>query len=147
MKVLLVDDNPINRLLPATLMRRKGYEVVECINGIQALEAARSEHFDCVVLDIAMPGLSGIEVCSRLREEIPRSRLRIIAFTAHAKSSDMPAFKTAGFDDLLLKPLDHKALFVALETGWDEQKGWLTTPDDGKGKGSSPAANHRPESD
>ena len=129
MKVLLVDDNPINRLLPSILMRRRGYEVVECINGTQALDAARSEHFDCVVLDIAMPGLSGIEVCSRLRAEIPRERLRIIAFTAHAKPSDIPSFKTAGFDDVLLKPLDHEALFIALETGWDERRGWLTSDD------------------
>lgn len=115
MKILLVDDNPLNRLLPATLLTREGHEVVECINGMQALEAARSEHFDCILLDIAMPGMSGIEVCRLLRAEIPRPNLRIVAFTAHARPDEIPGLKTSGFDHVLLKPMDKKTLFDALE--------------------------------
>ena len=67
MKVLVVDDNPINRLLPVTWLNRNGCSAEECADGREAVARVRDGSFDIVLLDLSMPGISGMEVCSQLR--------------------------------------------------------------------------------
>jgi CheY-like chemotaxis protein len=106
MKVLLVDDTEFNRTLPKVLLERYGCRVAECANGPDALRAASEGSFDCVLLDVMMPGMSGIEVCQRLRSDPALAGLRIIAYTAHALPAEISEIMAAGFDDILLKPID-----------------------------------------
>jgi CheY-like chemotaxis protein len=112
MKVLLVDDTDFNRPLPRVLLQRYGCSVVECDNGTDALQAASEGDFDCVLLDIMMPGMSGIEVCQRLRSDPALRGLRIIAYTAHAMPGEIREIMAAGFDDILVKPIDIRTLLA-----------------------------------
>ena len=115
MKVLLVDDTDFNRTLPRVLLERHGCQVVECASGPEALQAAASGDFDCVLLDVMMPGMSGIEVCQRLRADPANADLRIIAYTAHALPAETREIMAAGFNDLLVKPIDIRNLLSMLE--------------------------------
>lgn len=114
MKVLVVDDNPINRLLPVVWLRRSGCEAEECVDGYGALERLNEAVFDAVLLDVSMPGLSGIDVCRRLREAPATAGLRIVAYTAHATPATIEDIKAAGFDDVLIKPITLEQLLRAL---------------------------------
>lgn len=106
MNVLLVDDTEFNRTLPRVLLERYGCRVSECSNGADALRMASEDNFDCVLLDIMMPGMSGIEVCQQLRRKPTLAQLRIIAYTAHALPAETREIMAAGFDDILIKPID-----------------------------------------
>jgi len=106
MKILLVDDTEFNRTLPRVLLERYGCTVVECTNGAEALHLAGSDAFDCILLDVMMPGLSGLEVCQRLRRDPALNGTRIIAYTAHALPAETEEIMAAGFDDILIKPID-----------------------------------------
>jgi CheY-like chemotaxis protein len=114
MKVLVVDDNPINRLLPVTWLNRNGCTAEESTDGRDALERIREGSFDVVLLDLSMPGMSGMEVCSTLRALPGGSALRLIAYTAHAMPEAVEGFKAAGFDDVLIKPITREKLMRAL---------------------------------
>ncbi len=117
MRVLIVDDNPINRLLPLAWLNRHGCAAEECADGQSALERLREGGFDAVLLDLSMPGMSGMEVCSRLRASPGGKALRIVAYTAHAMPDAVAGFKEAGFDEVLLKPITSDQLLRALELG------------------------------
>lgn len=114
MNVLIVDDQEINRILPRTHLQRMGVGVAEAEDGAAALERLATASFDAVLLDISMPGMSGLEVCRRIRADPALSRLRLIAYTAHAFESTTAEIMTAGFDALLLKPIRREALLHAL---------------------------------
>lgn len=114
MKVLVVDDNPINRLLPVTWLNRNGCSAEECADGREAVARVRDGSFDIVLLDLSMPGISGMEVCSQLRALPGGTALRLIAYTAHAMPEAVEGFKTAGFDDVLIKPITREKLMRVL---------------------------------
>lgn len=114
MKVLLVDDTEFNRTLPRVLLERFGCEVVECASGTAALHAVTSGDFDYVLLDVMMPGMSGIEVCRQMRRNPALTRLRIVAYTAHALPAETREIMAAGFDDILIKPIDIRNLLTML---------------------------------
>lgn len=114
-RVLIIDDNIINAELANAHLRRSGWvtQVVETgADGLAAFEAAR---FDLVLLDISMPGMSGVEVCRRLREKAAEPRPCIVAYTAHAMNDERTALLDAGFDDVLTKPIDRRAMQGMLE--------------------------------
>lgn len=110
MKILIVDDQPINRMLPMTILRKMGIEVHEAEDGEQAIALIRGGGFDLVLLDISMPGVSGLEVCRQLRRSPDTAGLRIVAYTAHAFPAEREEILAAGFDDLLIKPIQREAL-------------------------------------
>ena len=112
--VLVVDDHPVNRLLVSVMLREAGYEVGEAENGRQALDKLRAQPWDIVLLDISMPDMSGDEVCRRIRADDTLKGLRVIAYTAHAMSSEQDQILAAGFDGLLTKPISRASLHAAL---------------------------------
>ena len=114
MRILVVDDQVINRRLPAALLGKAGCEIVEAENGEQALAHLARERFDCVLLDISMPGISGDEVCRRIREDEGLIGLRVIAYTAHAMFGDKERIMDAGFDAIINKPISRATLFEAV---------------------------------
>lgn len=115
MKVLIVDDQKINRMLPSVLLKQAGCEVFEADSGEAALTMLQTNSVDVVLLDISMPGVSGMEVCAQLRKEPAWAGLQIVAYTAHALPSERNEILAAGFDELLIKPINRQSLLSALK--------------------------------
>ncbi len=105
-RVLVVDDNAINRKLITTLLRQRGVTVTEAHDGTQAVAQARQGSFDLILMDVRMPEMSGTEATRRIRAmEHGRYRIPIVALTAHALPHEREAFIRAGMDDCLTKPV------------------------------------------
>jgi DNA-binding response OmpR family regulator len=100
-RILLVDDEQAVQTLLTYPLRKEGYEVVEAMDGQEALDRFSEERFDLVVLDIMLPKLDGIEVCRRLRT---RSQVPIIMLTAKGDEVDKVAGLEMGADDYITKP-------------------------------------------
>lgn len=115
MRVLIVDDQKINRTLPSVLLKQAGCEVFEADSGDAALAQLREHPVDALLLDISMPGVSGMEVCAQLRKTPAWAQLLIVAYTAHALPSERNAILAAGFDELLIKPINRQSLLNALK--------------------------------
>ncbi len=114
MKVLIVDDQKLNRTLPCVLLRKLGCEVTEADSGEAALAALQGRSMDAILLDISMPGISGTEVCRRLRGDPALAGLYIVAYTAHALPEQRVEMLAAGFDEVLIKPINRQRLLEAL---------------------------------
>lgn len=114
MRILIVDDNTINRVLPSAILKKEGHEVAEAASGEQALTYLAGNRPDCVLLDISMPGMSGEEVCRRIRKEACLAGLRVVAYTAHAMPEERDRIMQAGFDDLLIKPISRASLLAVV---------------------------------
>lgn len=114
-RVLVVDDNVINRRLAIAFVSRLGYVADQAEDGPGALAKLDAEPFDIVLLDISMPGMSGEEVLARIRADSRFGGLRVIAYTAHALPEEKQRLIDAGFDDLLIKPITLGAVESLLE--------------------------------
>lgn len=114
-RVLIVDDHPVNRQLPAMLLRGTDWACDSAASGEEALAKLNAAPYDVVLLDISMPDLSGDEVCRRIRADARFSKLRVIAYTAHAMEEARNSILAAGFDSLLTKPISKQTLFDALD--------------------------------
>ena len=112
--LLVVDDNPANRMLPGLLLRKDGCRVTTCDSGEAALIHLREESFTHVLLDISLPRLSGLDVCREVRRDQAGSSIRIIAYTAHAMPQEIQELQDAGFDGVLVKPIRRQDLIEAL---------------------------------
>lgn len=113
-QALLVEDNAIMRVLLSSMLMRRGYDVVEVDCGDKALPLLADGNFDLIVLDVMLPGLSGIELCHVLREDLGQVDLPVIGVTGLTTAENIAHMKLAGFNDVLLKPLDSEALDAAL---------------------------------
>jgi CheY-like chemotaxis protein len=113
-KVLVVDDNAVNRKLAVALLKRRGMYVEEADGGSVALEMLKKGQFDSVLLDISMPVMDGTEVCQIIRSTPDLAVLRVVAYTAHAMESERQNIMAAGFDDLLVKPISGQDLLRVL---------------------------------
>jgi len=115
-KVLIVEDNSINRRLAILMLRRFGIEARAASNGVEALELIRSEPMDIILMDCQMPDLDGYGATRRIRAEPSvYGRPYIIAMTAHAQSGDEATCLAAGMDAYLPKPVRLQSLRQALE--------------------------------
>ena len=113
-RILVVDDNAVNRKLALALLKKRGWEADEVDSGSGALERLRTTRYDGVLLDISMPGLDGEEVCRRIRANPEYAGLRVVAYTAHAMESEKLRIMGAGFDEILIKPITIQSLQQAL---------------------------------
>jgi two-component system, cell cycle response regulator DivK len=114
--ILVVDDNGINRLLPGLILRPFGWEVHEADGGLAALEILKTIHIACVLLDISMPEVSGLEVLEDLRRDSKFEALKVVAYTAYAQPQDVARLLSLGFDAVLIKPLTSVKLLGVLRT-------------------------------
>jgi CheY-like chemotaxis protein len=107
-KILIADDEqPLRLLVRATLEDESGerrYKIIEAADGNEALEMARRERPELILLDIQMPGLSGLEVCKMLKNDPATSDLMIVMLTAKGQQSDRERGLAAGADDYFAKP-------------------------------------------
>ncbi|HEV8315392.1 MAG TPA: PAS domain-containing protein [Burkholderiaceae bacterium] len=116
-RVLLVEDNDVNRLIATELLQALGAHVVAVAGGEPALAACQKEPPELVLMDLQMPGMDGLEACRRLREMQRNSNIPgfpIIALTAHAMANDRAACLAAGMDGFLTKPIVFDALRTEL---------------------------------
>ncbi len=106
MRILLAEDNDINRLLAVKILERLGYQIVAVANGKEAFERLRQQDFDLVLMDIQMPEWDGLEATRQIRSGIPPGRQPVIvAMTAFAGTEDRVACSQAGMDDYVSKPI------------------------------------------
>lgn len=106
LRILLAEDNELNRLLACSILEQGGYTVRTAQNGCEAIALLRHEPFDCVLMDVQMPGLDGLTATRRIRADRLQKGIPIIALTANARSEDEQACRDAGMDDFLSKPFN-----------------------------------------
>ena len=113
-RILAVDDEPDLRSLLRILLKNKGYEVLEAASGREAVEKVRSEpRIDLVIMDIMMPGLSGVEACAEIRKF---STVPMLFLTAKSQLSDKAEAYASGGDDYLAKPFSQNELMMKVES-------------------------------
>ncbi len=114
LRVLVVDDNHTNRLLPGLFLRPLGHVVDECDSAASALDWLAQQPCDLVLLDISMPAVSGLQLCQQLRTMDHLAHLKIVAYTAHALPEELALLSQAGFDKVLIKPIQSQALLAIM---------------------------------
>ena len=115
-KVLVVDDTPHNVKLLADLLAVKGYAVATAVNGEEALVKVAAEQPDLVLLDVMMPGLSGYDVCRRLRADPRTALLPVVLVTSLDPQQERVKGIEAGADDFLPKPINQAELFARVRS-------------------------------
>ncbi|MBI5312433.1 MULTISPECIES: response regulator [Methylocystis] len=105
-KILLVEDNEMNRDMLSRRLRRNGYEVVIAIDGQQGVEMAAAESPDLILMDMSLPVIDGWEAARRVRENEATRKIPVIALTAHAMAGDREKAIEAGCDDYDTKPVE-----------------------------------------
>lgn len=108
--VLVADDDTDIRELVAFKLGQAGYEVVTVPDGVAALDAARAQRPDLAILDLMMPGLSGLDVCSQLRRTEGTADVPVIMLTAKAQEQDVATGFATGADDYVVKPFSPREL-------------------------------------
>lgn len=115
-KVLLVDDNPVNRKVATEILKRAGALVVEAHSGQAAIDIFRaSQNFNIILMDIQMPGMDGIETTKNLREEFVSTLPKVVAMTAYSMQDDREKFLRSGFDGYISKPIRAETLVKSVE--------------------------------
>ena len=105
-KILLVEDNEMNRDMLSRRLQRRGYEVVLALDGETGVEMAKTEAPQLVLMDMSLPVLDGWEATRRLKADSATRHIPVIALTAHAMSSDRDKALEAGCDDYDTKPVE-----------------------------------------
>lgn len=114
-RILLVEDNELNRDMLSRRLRRHGYEVTLALDGQEALERAASSTPDLVLMDMDLPVLSGWEATRILKEKSETASIPVIALTAHALTEDRDRALKAGCDAYQSKPVDFLELVSKME--------------------------------
>ena len=114
-KVLLVEDNEMNRDILFRRLSRRGYVVVFAVNGQQGVEMARSEEPDIILMDMSLPVMDGWEATRRLKSDNAIRNVPVIGLTAHAMSGDQEKALAAGCDDYDTKPVELDRLIEKME--------------------------------
>jgi two-component system cell cycle response regulator DivK len=114
-KLLLVDDNEMNRDMLSRRLVRKGFEVLVAEDGPRSLQLAESALPDLILMDLTLPGISGCEVRRLLKANRATTGIPVVALTAHAMSTDRDQALAAGFDEFETKPVEFARLLATIE--------------------------------
>ena len=114
-KILLVEDNEMNRDMLSRRLKRKGYEVVIAVDGEQGISMTTTENPDLVLMDMSLPVIDGWQATGQLKTNPQTQNIPIIALTAHAMSGDREKALEAGCDDYDTKPIELKRLLGKIE--------------------------------
>ncbi|MDQ1088215.1 MULTISPECIES: response regulator [unclassified Siphonobacter] len=111
-RVLIAEDSSVIQNLAKKILEFQNFEITSVKNGEQVLQLLEKENYDVVLLDINMPVMDGME-CARQIRKLPdanKAKTPILAITGNARNYSPEEFKSAGFDDILIKPLNFDAL-------------------------------------
>ncbi len=114
-KILLVEDNEMNRDMLSRRLQRRDFEVVIAVDGKEGIEKASTETPDLILMDMSLPEIDGWEATRRLKADDATRNIPIIALTAHAMESDEAKAREAGCDDFDTKPVDLKRLLEKIQ--------------------------------
>ncbi len=112
-KILITDDNELNRLVASIILQNYGAQIVEAFNGQQAIEVLKKQHFDVILMDIQMPVMNGIEATKALRQS--KCNVPIIALTAAAIKGERQKCISAGMSDYITKPFKEEVLLKIID--------------------------------
>jgi two-component system cell cycle response regulator/two-component system cell cycle response regulator DivK len=110
-RILLVEDNAVNRRLAVFLLRSHGYQVREATTAKEVFEILQNERPDLIVMDIQLPGMDGLEITKRLKEQPATADIPVIAVTSYAMKGDREKALAAGCAGYVTKPID-KTIFI-----------------------------------
>jgi len=116
--ILLAEDEVVNRVVIQRMLQKNGFTVDVAANGQEALNAIKAGDYDCVLMDIQMPVLDGMEATKILRSDptfASKAKIPVIALTAYAMDGDRERFMDAGLDDHLTKPVEIEQLIAAIK--------------------------------
>ena len=116
MKILLVEDNELNRDMLTRRLKRKGFTVLCAENGQEGIDVAKSENLDIILMDLSLPIVDGWTAAERLKADAATKSIPIIALTAHAMKGDRETALEAGCDDYDTKPIDFERLLDKINT-------------------------------
>ena len=114
-KILLVEDNEMNRDMLSRRLQRRGYEVLTAVDGESGLALTKSETPALVLMDMSLPGIDGWEATRQLKADPATRAIPVIALTAHAMAGDREQALAAGCDDFDIKPIDLDRLLGKIE--------------------------------
>ena len=114
-KILLVEDNEMNRDMVSRRLNRRGHQVVVALDGQEGISMARSEEPDLILMDLSLPEIDGWEATRRLKADGATKHIPVIALSAHALVGDREKALEAGCDDYDTKPVDFKRLLPKME--------------------------------
>ncbi|HEX8550741.1 MAG TPA: response regulator [Abditibacteriaceae bacterium] len=114
-KILLVEDNEMNRDMLSRRLERKGYSVVTAVDGAQGVTMATSETPDVILMDMSLPVLDGWEATRRIKSDATTQHIPVLALTAHAMAGDRDRALEAGCDDYDTKPIELPRLLEKIE--------------------------------
>jgi CheY-like chemotaxis protein len=115
-KILLVEDNEMNRDMLSRRLLKKGYAVELAFDGAQGMEMARAQHPDLILMDMSLPVVSGWDATRNLKADPETRPIPVLALTAHAMATDRDQALAAGCDDYDTKPIDLARLLEKIET-------------------------------
>jgi len=114
-KILLVEDNEMNRDMLSRRLQKQGYEVVIAVDGEEGLTKAQAEAPALILMDMSLPGIDGWEATRRLKAAAQTQKIPVIALTAHAMSDDREKALAAGCDDFDTKPIELPRLLAKIQ--------------------------------
>jgi two-component system, cell cycle response regulator DivK len=114
-KILLVEDNEMNRDMLSRRLQRKGYDIAIATDGAEGIEMSRSEAPDLILMDMSLPVVDGWEATRRIKADEATGQIPVIALTAHAMSGDREKALEAGCDDYDTKPIELPRLLGKIE--------------------------------
>ena len=114
-KILIVEDNEMNMRLFSDLLKTKGHEVIECPEGLQALELTKNSRPDLILMDIQMPRISGLAVTEQIRKTPEIKDTKIVAVSAFAMKGDEEKILAAGCNAYISKPISIPLFFQIID--------------------------------
>jgi len=114
-KILVVEDNLMNKILVKEVLTLNGYEIIEAKTGTEALKAFVSVHPDLVLMDIQLPEMDGVTAMRVIKSDEKNKKIPVIALTASAMKGEEEKILNAGFDGYIAKPIDTKKLVEVID--------------------------------
>jgi two-component system cell cycle response regulator DivK len=114
-KLLLVEDNELNRDMLARRLEKRGFKLVIATDGLAGIDMARKEMPDLILMDMSLPGLDGWQASRQLKSDNVTARIPIIALTAHAMAEDREKAMAAGCDEYETKPVELTSLLAKIQ--------------------------------
>ena len=115
-KILIVEDNEMNRDMLSRRLERKGFDIVMAEDGQKGVDMAKSENPDLILMDLGLPVIDGWEATNQIKNDDKTKNIPIIVLTAHAMSGDREKALEAGADEYDTKPVEFKRLLVKIKS-------------------------------